>query len=837
MNYLVHVGILLSACFVYYWFLLRAETHFQLNRWILLACIGASFALPLVTVPADWSLRSHVRTAETADPERPVASEVAMLTSPQTAESQAEASDPKNSILEAASGEAVAENATREEAQSQQGIFQNMDLPKILRWIYLAGVFVFGLHFLLQIGLLLYRMIKRPGYEFDGFRIVELPNQVAPYSFWNRIFLNPSEYDPETFQQIVDHERIHIRQRHSLDILLAELLVVVQWCNPFAWLYRWAMEHNLEFLTDSEMLRQGTDKTGYQMNLVRVSVPNLPQGLTSNYNQNFLKKRIQMMNVKQSTLRSGWKYLALMPLLLFAVLQFNVVAQVPATPQNIDTEQAAQIQTPDDTASPDQAEPLGSRQNAAEISEAPSLQQTQTRPRPNPQPVQVDAFTPNPTPTPVRSISLPDAPADRKTWAATLEGNRIDMHLTVDYQGDHHMNTSLDFLRSDLGELPRNSMGTFSAQRFAGTITFRGVFEGDSGAGLFDFEPSEQLISTLRQNGFSDYNWIELLYFFIGDFEPSFLTMLDREGYEPNKNKLLELMIFGFDESRLRETLTFTEENGFGKPSLEKVIELEIFDVDQEYLRELARAGFPDLELQDAIDGKIHGMSADFIRELARVGFDDLSFREALEMAIHDVNPTYLSDLRTAGYTLNAHQAVEARIHGVSSAYAAELARAGFEDLGLQEVIEARIHGLDAAFVQEMARAGFDGLDFDEIISMSIHGVHSDFVQQFIDAGFEPDANQITSAAIHGVDPESFAEFRAIGFDNLSIDKIIEAKIHGVGPDFAQSFSEFGFRDLSFDDLIAFRIHGVSASFVRRNFEDGDSPEDFINMKIHGRRR
>ncbi|MEL7376180.1 MAG: hypothetical protein AAFN65_04405, partial [Bacteroidota bacterium] len=71
----------------------------------------------------------------------------------------------------------------------------------------------------------------------------------------------------------------------------------------------------------------------------------------------------------------------------------------------------------------------------------------------------------------------------------------------------------------------------------------------------------------------------------------------------------------------------------------------------------------------------------------------------------------------------------------------------------------------------------------------------------------------------------------------LSIDKIIEAKIHGVDPDFARSFSEFEFRDLSFDDLIAFRIHGVSASFIRRNFEDGDSPEDFIDMKIHGRRR
>ncbi|MEM6877677.1 MAG: M56 family metallopeptidase, partial [Bacteroidota bacterium] len=760
---------------------------------------------------------------------------------PELEEIEAESSDPANSVGEATAAEVAYKSVDRVEESGQQGMLQSMDLPKILRWIYLAGVFVFGLHFLLQIGLLLYHMIKRPGYEFDGFRIVELPNRVAPYSFWNRIFLNPEDYDPETFQQIVDHERIHIRQRHSLDILLAELLVVVQWCNPFAWLYRWAMEHNLEFLTDSEMLRQGTDKVGYQMNLVRVSVPNLPQGLTSNYNQNFLKKRIQMMNVKQSTLRSGWKYLALMPLLLFAVLQFNAVAQVPATPQNINTEQASLNRAEGDVTNPEPVALSEAEPNAFAEAEPQPSPQTYPLPEANAVGVQTNVFAPvfvpNPTPTPVFSVDMPDAPIDRKTWAATIEDNQVDMYLTVEYQGDHHMNTSLDFTRAELGELPRDNMGEFDVERFAGTITFRGVFEGDSGAGLFDFEPSDQLVSTLERNGFSGYNWIELLHFFIGDFEPSFLALLDREGYEPSKDKLLELMIFGFDEDRLQETLTFTEENGYGQPSLEKLIELKIFDVNEDYLRELARAGFPNIDLQDAIEGKIHGMSAEFVSELARIGFDDLSFRQALEMTIHGISPAYVSDLRTAGYDINARQAVEAKIHGVSSAYAAELARAGFDDLGIQEVIEARIHGVSSAFVQEMGQAGFRQLDFEEILGMSIHGVNSSFVQQFIDAGFEPNVDQITAAAIHGVDPYSFEEFSAIGFDNLSIDKIIEAKIHGVDPDFARSFSEFEFRDLSFDDLIAFRIHGVSASFIRRNFEDGDSPEDFIDMKIHGRRR
>ncbi|MEM6396737.1 MAG: M56 family metallopeptidase [Bacteroidota bacterium] len=827
MNYLIHSGLLLAGCFVYYWFLLRTETHFKLNRWLLLVCIGASFALPIVTVPADWSLRSQIPTTQQPCDQAPALP----LASSREATYAGQSETRENCIEREVSEQRVAidDNSSSKEILEVAAV----DWLRVARWIYIAGVLVFGLHFLMQISLLLYRMIKRPGYEFDGFRIIELNGHVAPYSFWNRIFLNPAAYDSATFQQIVDHERIHIRQRHTLDILLAELLVVIQWCNPFAWLYRWAMEHNLEFLTDAEMLRQGTDRVNYQMNLVRVSVPNLPQGLTSNYNQNFLKKRIQMMNVKQSTLRSGWKYLALMPFLLFSVLQFNAVAQTPAPPQKTEIETPGEVLTTQAAIEPSTAEPQQAQQSVAN-----------PNPRPHPQPSsvqievehQVAEFSNDPDlrPDPVISIEMPTGVTDRKTWSATIDGNEVEIYLMVDFQDNHHMNTSLTFSRSELGALPTNSLGEFSAQRYAGTMTFRGVFDGDTGAGQFDFEPSDQFKAKLRTNGYDDYNWIEQLHFFIGDFQPGFLDYLSDEGYKPSKDKLLELMIFGYDKPSVKKILAMTGDNGFERPSLQKLIELKIFEVDEDYLGDLAAAGFANLTLQNAIEGRIHGLDSELISGLGRAGFDKLSFQQALEMAIHDVTPTYIADLRMAGYDLSPARVIEARIHGVDSGYAAELARAGFGNLDLRNVIEGRVHGLDADFVRKMAEIGYEDLDFDDLISLSIHGISAQFVQDYKDAGLELDIDEITSAAIHGLKPSDISEFGELGLNKLSFDDLVSAKIHGVTPNFVRSFEEFKFRDLSIDELISFRIHGVTAEFIRSNWERGDSPGDFIEMRIHG---
>src|SRR6185295_11607197 len=152
----------------------------------------------------------------------------------------------------------------------------------------------------------------------DGWlRIVELSGDKAPCAFGNIIFINPAKYEWETYQQILLHEKVHILQGHSFDIILSEMVLIFQWFNPFAWIYRKELEKNLEFLTDDQVLRDPeVERDSYQLSLVKVSAPHFPLNLTTNYNQSLLKKRVAMMNAKKSNMQTAWKYLFLFPLLV-----------------------------------------------------------------------------------------------------------------------------------------------------------------------------------------------------------------------------------------------------------------------------------------------------------------------------------------------------------------------------------------------------------------------------------------------------------------------------------------------------------------------------------------
>jgi beta-lactamase regulating signal transducer with metallopeptidase domain len=92
---------------------------------------------------------------------------------------------------------------------------------------------------------------------------------------------------------------VHVRQKHTVDILLAELLTIVNWYNPFVWLIRYSIRQNLEFIADCEVLKKGLDKKSYQYHLLSV-MGQVEYKLANNFNFSSLKKRIVMMNKLRS---------------------------------------------------------------------------------------------------------------------------------------------------------------------------------------------------------------------------------------------------------------------------------------------------------------------------------------------------------------------------------------------------------------------------------------------------------------------------------------------------------------------------------------------------------
>ncbi len=303
MIYAINVALMLAGCFLFYKLLLQKETFFPLNRFVLLGCLFLSFSLPLIPVPQQWSLRK--------------ASTESVLTdiSPAKTIEKNVAPSLTTGIIKPNQEKAVAAEAS---------FFKEISPLKVIVWIYWLGVAIFGANFLFQLCILIYKSYSRPFIQDGKFRIVELSGEQAPCSFANNIFINPDKYDWDTYSQIILHEKIHIQQGHSYDIILAELALIFQWFNPFAWFYRKAMEDNLEFLTDNELLSHSDiEPTSYQMSLVKVSAPNFPASLTTNYNQSILKKRLLMMKSKKSNINSTWKYLCIVPLLLVFVSLLN----------------------------------------------------------------------------------------------------------------------------------------------------------------------------------------------------------------------------------------------------------------------------------------------------------------------------------------------------------------------------------------------------------------------------------------------------------------------------------------------------------------------------------
>lgn len=443
MPYILHAGLILAGCLVFYKLLLHKETFYRLNRFILLGCLVVSFALPLLPVPRQWSFRTTDNVTSEQSPELSLYSAITVPIEPQQS-------------VPGSAGNTGVESTTKRAIQA-------------VILLYWFGVAAFGFNFLLQVASLYYRAYSSPVIKDGKFRIIELSGNKAPCSFGNNIFINPAKYDWDTYNQILLHEKVHIEQGHTFDIVLAEIILVFQWFNPFAWLYRKEMENNLEFLTDDQVLHHPqVEKASYQMSLLKVSAPHFPLTLTTNYNQSLLKKRLVMMNAKRSNVHTTWKYFFILPLLVLFVCLFN--------------------------------EPTAVAQSNAESKQNENEN------------IQHD-----------RGMETEGA------WFATIKDEKVTIQFKSD-EDESSMN-STKFLLSELKGFQKEGPGTFSIEREAGIMEFTGRFEGNSGMGRYKFTGNKAFADFLRSEGVNDNNEKDMMAYFIVNMGKSYVQMLKQQGY------------------------------------------------------------------------------------------------------------------------------------------------------------------------------------------------------------------------------------------------------------------------------------------------------------------
>ncbi len=289
--YLLKASGLLVAFFLAYHLLLRKETFFSSNRWFLLFGLVASALLPLLFFK---------KIVYVERPKISIEDLIAMSNNPKVL--------PIKTIAPT---------------------LETIDWLQVVAFGYGFVALLLLVRVIVNIYSISRLLKNKVVQKENSFSLIDLKEDIAPFSFFNFIVFNSNLYSQNELDSILLHEKVHSRQKHSLDVLLVHLFTIVFWINPIVWLYKKAVIQNLEFIADSKAIQHIEDKKAYQKALLKVVSHQNCLPITNHFYQSLIKKRIVMLNKNQSHKRSSWKYAVVIPALIAFVFlfQIKVVAQ------------------------------------------------------------------------------------------------------------------------------------------------------------------------------------------------------------------------------------------------------------------------------------------------------------------------------------------------------------------------------------------------------------------------------------------------------------------------------------------------------------------------------
>ncbi|MFD0766465.1 M56 family metallopeptidase [Mucilaginibacter lutimaris] len=694
--YILHVALLISVCFLFYKLLLQNETFHHLNRWVLLACLALTFVLPTLHVPQQWALRKA--------PEP-------IVSAPIQVNANSVTKNPVRSTDLPTTKTGVITQPSTAKSFTESAALYTPQLLKWALWLYWCGVAAFGFNFLLQVFVLVRQAYKSPSIQDGQYRIVEIDTDKAPCSFGNYIFINPAKYDWETYSQILLHEKIHVKQGHSADLLLSELMIVFQWFNPFAWLYRKEVENNLEFLTDSDVLNNNeVEREMYQMSLLKVSVPNLSLRITTNYNQSLLKKRIVMMNAKRSNIHTTWKYFFLLPLMAFLMCAFN--------------------------------KPMASRQ--------PVLQTTVNR---------------------LNDTNMDD----EGTWTATIKDEKIDIQFDSNGNRNHMSNSNFllsefsplptksegDFkLVREAGTM--NFTGKFNGYKGSGRYKFvpnREFIKYLEGEGISGIEKGDELaffivnikksyVTMMHRQGYKNLSKSDLIATAALGVDEPYIVSLKQNGFpDISAQDLITGKAMGISGPYISEI----RKAGYPKVSFEKLVSFKAQGINGEYIRKFktAKASKPARETaavnnddednaDDMIAYKALNVDADFVNQFKKAAYTNLSSSDLIGMKAAGVTPQFAESFKAAGYSNVSHDdLMSMKALGIRPEYLNSFKNAGFKNINPGKAAGLKALGVTADYIKSFKNIGFNDVSLDDATALKAMGITPEYITQMREKGFK----------------------------------------------------------------------------------------------------
>lgn len=280
MDYILKANLVLLLFFLFYQLLLKRHTFFNANRWFLLAGLAISVLIPLVTISN------------------------CIYYEPVTFNSNANIN-----LL-------FAEATVRDSPESFNYISWLFDA-------YIAGVAFFFIKLLLDIKSLFNLISNSETAQNTSFKLILNEQNTAPFSFFNWIVVNPKQFDNKELDLVLQHEVVHVKERHSIDMMLSQLYAIVFWFNPITWFYKQALQQNLEFIADQKVHDQSAHQHLYQKLLLKTSIPNQELAFTTTFYNSTIKKRIVMLHKPKSKQIFKLQFILIIPVLAVFLLSMN----------------------------------------------------------------------------------------------------------------------------------------------------------------------------------------------------------------------------------------------------------------------------------------------------------------------------------------------------------------------------------------------------------------------------------------------------------------------------------------------------------------------------------
>ncbi|MBL7911978.1 MAG: hypothetical protein JNJ41_13045 [Bacteroidia bacterium] len=320
--YSIEIAISLALFYTAYWVFLKNETFFKLNRIYLIASVIISLLTPLLNINVEQDsfvnklLLPIDQYEQSIVGNRPIRNVM---------------NHPVDYINKTGSGFTIAKNSGNNySGQKQFGQVNSNEITipakktswlRIILTIYFIGVGLFLLRFLANCIWIFGYVLKNKPQELFGMKVIRIEKNISPFSFLNFMFISNKDYPEAELSKIISHEKVHIQQKHSIDIIFFELLLVLQWFNPFAWLNKRAIRITHEYLADEGTLNSGIEMSGYQYSLLNQALSENNFEIANSYNFS-IKKRIEMMMKKRSAKIAALKLVVAFPILIFLLSAF-----------------------------------------------------------------------------------------------------------------------------------------------------------------------------------------------------------------------------------------------------------------------------------------------------------------------------------------------------------------------------------------------------------------------------------------------------------------------------------------------------------------------------------